>query len=81
MIDTKSPEHSTFICGLFDIGGRIEEHVNFKTTVTNLKANILKIGYIPAPVTSLKGVSKIPAGEFLVVSKTDRRFEKLFPNN
>jgi len=38
----------------------------------------LKIGYIPAPVTSLKGVSKIPAGEFLVISKTDRRFEKLF---
>ncbi len=38
----------------------------------------LKIGYIPAPVTSLKCVSKIPAGEFLVVSKTERKFEKLF---
>jgi len=38
----------------------------------------LKIGYIPAPVTSLKGVSKIPAGEILVVSKTEKKFEKLF---
>jgi len=38
----------------------------------------LKIGYIPAPVTSLEGVRKIPAGEFLVVSKTERKLEKLF---
>lgn len=194
MKDSKNAEHSTFIYGLFDLGGSIEQHLNLKTTVTSLKANILsngyliasnsdktlyineniynhneirnelnfhsgtiadlvlelieksgakacrklngkftivlcdrekitiirdrngegkmiyftdryfsdsyqglmnfksfvatpdltgittflKIGYIPAPVTSLKGVSKIPAGEFLVVSKTERKFEKLF---
>ncbi len=56
--------------------------MNFKDFVASPDftgiTTFLKIGYIPAPVTSLKGVSKIPAGEFLVVSKTDRRFEKLF---
>ena len=39
----------------------------------------LKIGYIPAPVTSLAGVSKIPAGEVLVHTNEGFRFEKLFP--
>ena len=38
----------------------------------------LKIGYIPAPGTSLEGVSKIPAGEVLIASAAGFRFEKLF---
>ena len=38
----------------------------------------LKIGYIPAPGTSLKGVSKIPAGEILIVTREGFRFENLF---
>ena len=38
----------------------------------------LKIGYIPAPGTSLEGVSKIPAGEVLIASADGFRFEKLF---
>ena len=38
----------------------------------------LKLGYIPAPVTSLAGVSKVPAGEILIVTKDGFRFEKLF---
>ncbi|MEI6682018.1 MAG: asparagine synthase-related protein [Bacteroidota bacterium] len=38
----------------------------------------LKIGYIPAPGTSLEGVSKIPAGEVLFVTAGDFRFEKMF---
>jgi asparagine synthase (glutamine-hydrolysing) len=38
----------------------------------------LKIGYIPAPGTSLEGVSKIPAGEILIASSDGFRFEKLF---
>jgi asparagine synthase (glutamine-hydrolysing) len=39
----------------------------------------LKMGYIPAPMTSLSGVSKIPAGEVLFRSGEGFRFEKLFP--
>jgi len=39
----------------------------------------LKIGYIPAPLTSLTGVNKIPAGEVLHVTEGEFRFEKLFP--
>jgi len=39
----------------------------------------LKIGYIPAPMTSLSGVNKIPAGEVLSVTEEGFRFEKLFP--
>lgn len=38
----------------------------------------LKIGYIPAPNTALKGVSKVPAGEVLYANKDGFRFEKLF---
>ena len=38
----------------------------------------LKIGYIPAPGTSLQGVSKIPAGEVLFASADGFRFEQLF---
>ena len=38
----------------------------------------MKIGYIPAPVTSLAGVSKVPAGEILFATKAGFRFEKLF---
>ena len=38
----------------------------------------LKIGYIPAPCTSLAGVSKIPAGEILYDSGNNIRLEKLF---
>ncbi|MEI7662606.1 MAG: asparagine synthase-related protein [Bacteroidota bacterium] len=38
----------------------------------------LKIGYIPAPLTSLAGVSKIPAGEVLFASAEGFRFETLF---
>ncbi|MCX6252592.1 MAG: asparagine synthase-related protein [Bacteroidetes bacterium] len=38
----------------------------------------LKIGYIPAPVTSLEGVSKIPAGEILYVTGKGLNLEKLF---
>lgn len=38
----------------------------------------LKIGYIPAPVTSLVGVSKVPAGEVLYATRDGFRFEKLF---
>lgn len=38
----------------------------------------LKIGYIPAPGTSLAGVSKVPAGEVLTVTKSGFSFEKLF---
>ncbi len=41
-------------------------------------ATFLKIGYIPAPVTSLAGVSKVPAGEILYATKEGFRFEKLF---
>jgi len=38
----------------------------------------LKIGYIPAPNTALSGVSKVPAGEILSLTKEGFRFEKLF---
>lgn len=38
----------------------------------------LKIGYIPAPITSLEGVSKIPAGEILYHTKAGFKFEKLY---
>ncbi|MEI6434246.1 MAG: asparagine synthase-related protein [Bacteroidota bacterium] len=41
----------------------------------------LKIGYIPAPLTSLAGVSKLPSGEVLYASADGFRFEKLFPFN
>jgi asparagine synthase (glutamine-hydrolysing) len=41
-------------------------------------STFLKIGYIPAPVTSLAGVSKVPAGEILYATKEGFRFEKLF---
>jgi len=41
----------------------------------------LKIGYIPAPGTSLEGVSKIPAGEVLLHTPDGFRFEKLFDYN
>ncbi len=44
-------------------------------------ATFLKIGYIPAPSSSLKGVSKIPAGEILFASKDGFRFEQLFGYN
>lgn len=39
----------------------------------------LKLGYIPAPVTSLKGVQKIPAGNVLYYSNGNFRLEELFP--
>jgi len=38
----------------------------------------LQIGYIPAPVTSLAGVQKIPAGEILYATDKGLSFEKLF---
>jgi len=38
----------------------------------------LQIGYIPAPVTSLVGLQKVPAGEILYVTGEGRYFEKLF---
>lgn len=38
----------------------------------------LKVGYIPAPGTSLVGVSKIPAGEVLIATADGFRYEKLF---
>lgn len=41
-------------------------------------STFLKIGYIPAPVTSLAGVIKVPAGEILYASRDQFRFEKLF---
>ena len=41
-------------------------------------STFLKIGYIPAPTTSLAGVSKVPAGEILYATKDGFRFEKLF---
>ena len=58
--------------GLFDFK-------NFKPepNLTGI-TTFLKIGYIPAPVTSLAGVSKVPAGEVLYVSKAGFHLEKLF---
>jgi asparagine synthase (glutamine-hydrolysing) len=58
--------------GLFDFK-------NFSATpdLTGL-TTFLKIGYIPAPFTSLAGVSKVPAGEILYITKDGFRFEKLF---
>ena len=44
-------------------------------------ATFLKIGYIPAPTTSLAGVSKIPAGDILYATKDGFRFERLFGYN
>jgi asparagine synthase (glutamine-hydrolysing) len=41
----------------------------------------LKIGYIPAPITSLEGVQKIPAGEILVVENGKFKFEELYGYN
>ena len=38
----------------------------------------LQIGYIPAPVTSLSGLHKVPAGEILYSTGTGITFEKLF---
>ncbi len=38
----------------------------------------LKIGYIPAPSTALSGVSKVPAGEILTVTKNGYKLDKLF---
>ena len=38
----------------------------------------LQIGYIPAPVTSLTGLQKVPAGEILHMTKDGIIFEKLF---
>ncbi len=38
----------------------------------------LRIGYIPAPLTSLKGVQKVPAGEILTIIGNRLSFEKLF---
>ena len=38
----------------------------------------LQIGYIPAPVTSLSGLQKVPAGEILYATATGITFEKLF---
>jgi asparagine synthase (glutamine-hydrolysing) len=58
--------------GLFDFK-------NFSATpdLTGL-TTFLKIGYIPAPFTSLAGVSKVPAGEILYITKDGFRFERLF---
>jgi len=38
----------------------------------------LKIGYIPAPGTSREGVMKVPAGEILIASNNEFKFEKLY---
>jgi len=38
----------------------------------------LKIGYIPAPITSLNGIGKVPAGEALISTKEGISFEKIF---
>lgn len=39
----------------------------------------LKIGYIPAPVTSLSGVQKVPAGEAMIVQNGKITRVELFP--
>jgi asparagine synthase (glutamine-hydrolysing) len=38
----------------------------------------LQIGYIPAPLTSLEGLQKVPAGEILYVTQDRFSFEKLY---
>ncbi|MCX6306806.1 MAG: asparagine synthase-related protein [Bacteroidetes bacterium] len=38
----------------------------------------LKVGYIPAPCTSLEGVMKVPAGEVFTISREGVKSEKLF---
>lgn len=38
----------------------------------------LKIGYIPAPTTALRGVGKVPAGEILTIKKNEISLDKLF---
>ena len=58
--------------GLFNF-----KNFNAEPDLTGI-TTFLKIGYIPAPVTSLSGVSKVPAGEILYVTKDGFRFEKLF---
>ena len=57
----------------------LKDFKDFKATpdLTGI-TTFLKIGYIPAPGTSLEGVSKIPAGEALIVSQDGFRLEKLF---
>ena len=57
----------------------LNEFTNFsiKPDLTGI-TTFLKVGYIPAPLTSLAGVSKLPAGEILYVSEEGFRFEKLF---
>lgn len=49
-----------------------------KVDLTGL-TTFLKIGYIPAPVTSLSGVQKVPAGEALIVQNGRILREELFP--
>jgi asparagine synthase (glutamine-hydrolysing) len=57
----------------------LNEFKNFtpKPDMTGM-TTFLKVGYIPAPGTSLEGVSKIPAGEVLIATSGGFRFEKLF---
>lgn len=38
----------------------------------------LSIGYIPSPMSSLKGISKIPAGNVLTVKNGEQKLESLF---
>ncbi|MBK7712942.1 MAG: hypothetical protein IPJ37_19900 [Bacteroidales bacterium] len=45
--------------------------------MTGIKT-FLKIGYIPAPLTSLKGVSKVPAGAILYHTRDGFHYGKLF---
>jgi asparagine synthase (glutamine-hydrolysing) len=58
---------------------RVFEFKNFhpQPDLTGL-ITFLQIGYIPAPVTSLKGLQKVPAGEILYMTNKGIFFEKLF---
>lgn len=57
----------------------LKHFVHFKAEahLDNL-ALFLKIGYIPAPDTALKGVKKLPAGHVLSISKLNAQIHDLF---
>jgi asparagine synthase (glutamine-hydrolysing) len=66
----------------FAFSSFLKNFLNFKNFVSepNKEAlfTFLSIGYIPSPMCSLKGVSKIPAGHILTVKNGEQKLETLF---
>lgn len=61
--------------GLFDF-----KSFNPEPDLTGI-TTFLKIGYIPAPKTALKGVNKVPAGVIMYCNHNGIRFEELYGYN